>query len=132
MHPSGDILIVSLTFLLMSCNQMNDESRMDSANLYQVIWKYKIKPEHKEKFELEYGSEGTWSKLFAKSENYKGSYLYKSEDEANTYLLIDTWINKATYEDFKRMNREVYDQLGADFEYLYEAEEKIGSFNPVL
>lgn len=124
-------LSLALAITLIACNQTSNEKMTDSNNVYRVIWKYRIKPEHKEKFEFEYGSNGTWSLLFAKSDKYKGSYLCKSETEANSYILIDTWINKQTYEDFKRINQEAYDQLSAGFEYHYETEEKIGSFIPV-
>ena len=103
----------------------------DLKAVYSVIWKYKIKPENKDIFEFEYGGNGTWSKLFTKSENYRGSFLHKSEDEVDTYLLVDTWINKQSYESFKKMNQETYDQISTGFEYLYIAEEKIGSFNSV-
>lgn len=99
--------------------------------MYTVIWKYKINPEHKETFEFEYGRNGTWAKLFAKSEYYKGSLLYKSKDEIDMYILLDTWINKQTYEDFKKMNQEKYNEISSGFEYLYLTEEKTGSFNSV-
>lgn len=99
--------------------------------VYSVIWKYKIRPENKEKFEIEYGSNGTWSRLFNQSENYRVSFLLKNEDDADTYLLVDTWINKQSYEDFIKTNQETYDNISSRFEYLYLSEEKIGSFNSV-
>lgn len=103
----------------------------DLNKVYAVIWKYKIKPENKETFEFEYGRNGTWAKLFAKSKNYRGSFLYKSEDEMDTYILMDTWINKLTYEDFKKVNQVKYDKISSGFENLYMTEEKTGSFNSV-
>lgn len=104
---------------------------MKNTKMYTVIWKYKIKPENKEKFEFEYGRNGTWAKLFAKSKNYRGSLLYKSEDEVDTYILMDTWINKQSYEDFIETNKEKYNKTSAGFEYLYLSEEKTESFNAV-
>lgn len=99
-----------------------------NTKLYTVIWKYHIKPENKEKFELEYGQKGTWEKLFTKSNNYRGSFLYKNEDEIDTYILMDTWTSKQAYEVFKKMNKEKYNEISSDFEHLYFTEEKIGSF----
>ena len=103
----------------------------DFNKVYSILWKYKLEPEHKEKFEFEYGRNGTWAKLFAKSENYQGSFLYESEDEVDTYILIDTWINKQAYEDFIKMNQEKYNKISSGFEYLYSTEEKTGSFYSV-
>lgn len=99
--------------------------------MYAVVWKYKIKSKNKGKFEFEYGRNGTWAKLFAKSENYQGSFLYKSEDEVDTYILMDTWINKQSYADFIKMNQQKYNEISSGFEYLYLIEEKTGSFNSV-
>ncbi len=99
--------------------------------MYLIIWKYKIKPANREKFEDEYGSAGTWSVFFSQSSHYKGSFLYKSEEEENTYLLIDTWVDKQTYDDFRQTKAESYHQLSASLQYLYVTEEKTGTFTSV-
>ncbi len=98
-------------------------------SVYSVVWKYKIKPENKEVFEFEYGIDGSWSLLFNTSKNYKGSILHISEDKADTYLLIDTWTNKSHYEKFIELNKKVYTELSSKFNYLYQTEDKIGTFN---
>lgn len=58
-----------------------------------------------------------------------GSFLNRKEEEDNVYILVDTWTDKESYENFKEKNRETYDRLSAQFENLYEQEEKIGSFD---
>ncbi len=128
MKLQGIYLIVAIIFV--SCHMKENKMTNTHCN-YSIIWKYKIKPESKEKFEREYGPRGTWFKLFSQSINYAGSFLNKSEEEADTYILIDTWTDKKSYEDFKEKNREVYDRLSAQFENLYEREEKVGSFDLV-
>lgn len=50
--------------------------------------------EKKDNFEYEYGSRGTWYKLFSESKNYRGSFLHKSEEEKDAYILVDTWTEK--------------------------------------
>lgn len=96
---------------------------------YSIIWKYKITPASKEKFEFEYGPAGAWFKLFSKSSNYTGSYLNRNEEDSNVYILIDTWTDKQSYEDFKEKNKEDYNRLSDQFQHLYEREEKVGSFD---
>jgi len=108
--------------------QLNKKQLMSPQYRYSVIWKYKIKPEGKVRFEHEYGPKGTWFKLFSGSSSYTGSFLNRNEED-NTYILIDTWTDKNSYEDFKEKNREVYDRLSVQFENLYEREEKVGSFD---
>ncbi len=97
--------------------------------MYSVVWNYKIKSSYIEKFEQEYGSNGTWSRLFKKSPHYKGSFLHKSDEETNAYLLIDVWDSKSSYEDFKKEHAAIYQELGLKFEEFHEKEEKIGSYN---
>lgn len=98
---------------------------------YSVIWKYKVKPDHVKTFEQEYGSKGTWCRLFNKSKDYTGSFLHKNMEENNTYVLIDTWTNKESYDGFKDIHSEIYNELSRKFEIIYESEEKIGEFNQV-
>ncbi len=99
--------------------------------MYSIVWKYGIKQKSQLEFESEYGKGGTWSKLFMDSDNYTGSFLHKSSDMGQTYLLIDTWTDEQSYENFKNANRGVYESLSSKFEKLYETEEKIGAFNAV-
>ena len=97
--------------------------------MYTIIWKYKIKAEFEDIFEKEYGTNGAWYNLFEESEDYRGSILYKSQEEVNSYFLMDTWTTKESYEAFKKSCDEIYRKLSSQFEYLYETEEKIGTFN---
>ena len=97
--------------------------------MYAIIWKYKIKLGCKTKFEFEYGRGGSWHKLFSNSKNYHSSCLYKSDEETNTYLLIDIWESKNFYEEFIKTNKKEYQKLSTSFEFLYETEKKIGLFN---
>jgi len=98
--------------------------------MYSVIWKYKVKGGSEQRFEKEYGAEGTWNELFRLSQYYIGSYLYKSEEELDVYLLIDSWTDKKSYEDFKRAFADIYIKLSKRFSDLYESEVRIGAFIP--
>ncbi|TRX48622.1 hypothetical protein FNH22_28935 [Fulvivirga sp. M361] len=96
--------------------------------MYVIQWKYKVKPEETAKFEREYGAEGAWSGLFNQSKDYLGSYLYKSEEEKHSYLLVDTWTDKGAYEKFRQLNKEIYNRLSLKFEGLYDVEERGGTY----
>lgn len=96
--------------------------------MYAIVWKYSIRPAQREQFEHEYGPNGTWPAFFRKSNNYKGSFLYKSEEAKDMFLLIDTWADKVSYEDFREANAEAYEQLSAIYASLYVVEEKIGTY----
>ncbi len=100
-------------------------------NVYSIVWKYEVTQKNQLRFETEYGKKGSWAKLFQDSDNYLGSFLHKSQDTNDIYLLIDTWTDERSYENFKHANREAYDKFCYKFEKLYESEEKIGLFNLV-
>ena len=99
--------------------------------MHLVVWKYKVNENNQTEFELEYGNLGSWSKLFKSSDNYINSSLYKSSDKNETYLLIDTWTDEQSYENFKNTNESFYECLSSRFENIYETEVKIGIFNTI-
>jgi len=107
---------------------VNKKAMTDFNKSYSVFWKYRVKPQQKLKFEFEYGRRGTWTKFFGKSDKYQGSLLNKRDDEVNTYILIDIWVNKQSYDDFIKMNQEKYNEISIAFEHLYSTEENMGSF----
>jgi len=99
--------------------------------MFTILWKYKVKPEYRHVFEQEYGPDGTWAKLFSESEGYQGSYLQRSEEEPSTYLLLDTWADKAAYLGFLQRQEKHYREQSTAFEYLYELEELLGTYTSV-
>jgi len=99
--------------------------------MHSVAWKYIVEKENQIEFEKEYGNDGAWSILFAKSKNYLGSFLNKDIEVNGNYLLIDTWTEKRFYDTFKEENKEIYNELSSKFERLYSEEEKIGEFNSI-
>ncbi|MGI9545531.1 MAG: hypothetical protein ACR2MX_19875 [Cyclobacteriaceae bacterium] len=99
--------------------------------MYSIVWRYKIKPEFKDKFEFEYGPNGVWSTLFRESENYRGSYLHQNEGSPYSYLLIDTWTDKSSYEEYKSLNKVRYTDQSSNLDYLYDEEELVGTYTSV-
>ena len=97
--------------------------------MYSIVWKYKINPEFKDKFESEYGPNGQWAKLFNSSKHYRGSVLHTNVEDQNFYLLIDRWSSQENYEHFLRTHESAYQEMSVAMEHLYEVEEKIGGFN---
>ncbi|MBS1978126.1 MAG: antibiotic biosynthesis monooxygenase [Bacteroidetes bacterium] len=122
------ITAITILSFLCSCSPTEKHTEVGS---WSVIWQYKIKPEHRDEFEREYGPQGSWAALFSRSKDYTGSYLHLSEEVPDTYLLIDTWNSKTAYEAFKKTFAEDYDSLSRRFEPFYETEDRIGTFTRV-
>ncbi len=95
--------------------------------MYVIVWKYKINPSDRPKFEAEYGPGGSWVSFFRGSLGYVGSKLYLGKD--HSYLLIDAWVSKDAYKRFRDAKQNRYQQLSDQFSYLFEEEICIGDFH---
>ena len=113
-----------------------------------ILWRYRVKPEHREEFERTYGSEGAWAQLFRRHPGYRGTELLaethpvrpeRSESEFEgrsptqtpddsplTYLTIDRWRSEADFADFLATRGQAYAALDAATEGWTEEEEKLG------
>ena len=95
--------------------------------MFIIVWKYKIKPDNRVLFESEYGKKGAWSRFFKRSKDYSGSELYNSQEGNDIYLLMDSWFDKKSYDNFINEQKNGYERLSLKFENLYETEEKLGT-----
>lgn len=97
-------------------------------SLYKIIWEYAIDPKNRSQFEHEYGTKGCWNQLFSASEDHKGSFLHQNDSDPNSYMLIDIWISKTSYEEFLEANRKAYQGFSSTCERLYISEKKLGGY----
>lgn len=102
--------------------------------MYTILWKYKVASAKRAEFETVYGTTGLWYQYFKQDPDYLGSFLYNNElaakpNEQVEYILIDKWTSKESYEHFKKVHQEEYEQLGKKFELLYAEEIQIGAFH---
>jgi heme-degrading monooxygenase HmoA len=99
-----------------------------SEPLYLAVWEFQVRPESREEFELNYGPDGLWSKLFRHSAAYLGSELLRDVARAGRYLTIDRWTSREAFRQFKRQYAAEYAALDKGFERLTESEAFIGDF----
>lgn len=95
--------------------------------MYCIALKYTVSSEF-EKFELEYGRNGSWFKLLEACDDYLGHDLMKSED-GTTYLVTFKWISKEAFEDFKAANQSDYEALQGQLASLHTDETSLGGFH---
>jgi heme-degrading monooxygenase HmoA len=99
-----------------------------SELIYLAIWEFQVKPESLAEFELSYGPDGPWSKLFRHSASYLGSELLRDASRAGRYLTIDRWTSREAFRQFKQHYAAEYAALDKGFEHLTESEAFIGDF----
>jgi quinol monooxygenase YgiN len=98
---------------------------------YLISWRYRIKPEQKDRFEQEYGPRGSWNQFFSRDKAYLGSDLHQQHNDAHCYLLCDRWTSKNAFDAFISRHSETYQQLSRQFESLYLSEELLGSWTNI-
>jgi hypothetical protein len=79
--------------------------------MYVRVWEYKVPAGEVDAFIAAYGASGAWAKLFARSNGYAGTGLFRDVDRADRFLTVDQWADSACWEGF------LY-QWGSDYREL--------------
>ena len=95
---------------------------------FVVIWEFRVRPGMEDRFEREYGRAGVWVRLFQKEEDYLGIDLIKDSNCERTYLTMDFWTSRESYEHFRARSVEAYKAIDAQCEHLTESEREIGRY----
>ena len=93
-----------------------------------IVWEFRPRPEMEREFELAYGARGEWAALFAKSEGYLGTELFRDPLDPSRYLTLDRWVSRAAFETFRRLHSQEYEALDRRFEELTSHEAALGSY----
>ncbi len=96
--------------------------------MIEVIWEFRVKPQHVAEFEINYSSLGPWATLFRSSPAYHGTKLLRDREDPLRFLTLDTWNDFAAYEGFRNEHAEQYRELDGSFERLTESERFVGIF----
>ena len=79
--------------------------------MYLRIWEYEVPPETVDEFITAYGARGEWARLFARTDGYGGTELFRHADRLTGFLTIDRWRDEAAWNAFREHWREAYQVL---------------------
>ena len=96
--------------------------------MIEVIWEFRVKPQHVAEFEVDYSSLGQWATLFRGSPAYHGTRLVRDREDPLRFLTIDIWNDFATYEGFRAEHADRYQELDKGFEKFTDSERLVGIF----
>jgi len=68
--------------------------------MYARVWEYDVRASDVDAFLTAYGAGGAWAQLFARSEGYAGTRLFRDVDRAGRFLTVDRWADFASWEAF--------------------------------
>jgi len=96
--------------------------------MYVIIWRFDVRSDSLDAFASEYGPHGTWGRFFRNGAGYVRTDLYRDVFHPESFVTIDYWDSKTSYDDFAAANREEYAAIDRRFEALTRDERKIAAF----
>jgi hypothetical protein len=95
--------------------------------MYVIIWKYSVRPEHRESFIEYYHSEGKWARFFHQATEYFGTDFFQLDDKSQ-FVTIDKWSNRGAYKQFLDKNHLDYHELDKCCEEFTTHESLLGEY----
>ena len=96
---------------------------------FTTIWEFRVHPEALAPFELRYGPDGVWARLFRQAEGYLGTELLHDRHDPLRYLTIDRWQDPDAYRAFRARFAEPYESLDRECEGLTTHEVALGEYD---
>lgn len=96
--------------------------------MYVIIWRYRVDPAERAKFEKAYGPQGEWAKFFSASPDYLGTELLADDERPGEYVTIDRWRSEEACSGFLADHEADYDRLDRRFQALTLTENRVGAY----
>lgn len=97
--------------------------------MFVILWQYRVRASHLEEFEVLYGPDGAWARLFHGHYGFLETQLWRDPFSQDRYLTIDLWEDEAAYRDFRTKAEVEYRRCDAAGDGLTENERFIGAFD---
>lgn len=98
------------------------------SKIFTYLWEYKVKEEHIDAFEHQYGPDGDWVKLFKRSPDYIDTELHRDRDDPHRFVTLDYWVSKEARDKFKKLHDDAFATIDKRCEAFTETEKFIGDF----
>jgi heme-degrading monooxygenase HmoA len=96
--------------------------------VFVLVWEFVVRPEAESAFELLYGPDGGWARLFSAQPGFVGTELLRAHGPPPRYLTVDRWESRKRYESFRRRAAAEYEGLDREGQMLTESERFVGAF----
>jgi heme-degrading monooxygenase HmoA len=83
----------------------------EGAPMLVRVWEYEVMPGREADFEQLYGPAGAWARLFARSDGYVSTELYRGVDRPGRYLTVDLFSDAGSWWRFLHDHGSVYAEL---------------------
>lgn len=96
--------------------------------MIEIVWEMIVQEDKRSQFELIFGPGGTWSKLFGKSQGYRGTTVLNDTHNPVRYLIVDIWDTDEQQAQARRDGADEYAKLTADLDNWTESRTEVGIF----
>jgi heme-degrading monooxygenase HmoA len=96
--------------------------------MFVIVWQFDVTEDHMDAFEADYGAQGSWAALFARSPEYLGTELLKDAYVPGRYLTVDRWNNEDAFRAFRKEHDSDYEALDRGCDSVTASETRIGAF----
>ena len=94
--------------------------------MFVALWEFEVKLGCEERFEMVYGRDGDWAKLFRSDSHYRETRLVQDAFRRGVYFTMDFWESRKAYEALMANHESEYQNLDALSERLTSKEHRIG------
>lgn len=96
--------------------------------MFLRLWQFHATPGREAEFEVVYGPDGSWARLFRLGSGYLGTELLKAAAASGEYVTVDRWKSEDAWVTFRRLYAETYEALDRACEPLCSLDARIGEF----
>jgi heme-degrading monooxygenase HmoA len=98
---------------------------------YVYLWRFTVRAGSEAAFELAYGPNGEWVRLFREADGYLGTELLRDAARQRTYVTVDRWSSREAWDAFRAARAEEWDAIDRRCQALTADEEEIGRYEAV-
>jgi hypothetical protein len=84
---------------------------LDDAQRVAYVWEFYVSSQNCAQFELEYGADDSWPRLFQGASDYLETKLLRDTSNLLRYVRIDRRDSAVAYESFRSRNASQYNEL---------------------
>jgi len=96
--------------------------------MYCYVWSFVVRPECSQAFQIAYGPEGDWVRLFRRDPEYIRTDFLSDRDDPARFITIDFWTSLEACLSFRERFRREFEALDRRFGEFTVQELHLGDF----
>jgi hypothetical protein len=99
--------------------------------MFVILWEFEVKPGCEDRFQVVYGQDGPWVRLFRRDPRYRKTLLLRDPARLLFFFTLDFWESQSAYDEFLSRNKSAYEALDRATDGLTDAERLVGRYDQI-